>query len=678
LDDLKNIVKDTLGALANLGIISPEEASAQYVDMSIALMKAINDLNEYGTLSTDIFDNLINIGGVYGKELSELFDLQLQHILALERATQAQKDYDAAVKASVHQEAKTNQLIRDYNTMLRKGADRNTLKNKLKIVNAAQLELAANKRAELAKKDALDIANEQLKIIEEQVKLQESLLKQFIDLAQAQKEAMSGAAGAAEEISQAVEDLAGALGDIGGGLDIDFEAILNEAAIEFNSWLHGNGPNDFHTIWADAWNVNFVDPNSPFQKALNSMREAWKGLWDDFAKTAHLPSWDEIMSAWNMPTTTGRERGKDKEFAVNTPSLIDRIQSVLNTFSESIKTNGGIIKTLQDIAGWIWQTLIDFIANVVSPVSVPTGTLGMENFNPGTSWDRIIGKFSEIGSSIAQGILDGITDKISNYDWNGLAWDFIKNSLLTAFDITGFISGWATLNGTTIMDSLAGAMVDTANNIDWIKTVWSIITGSFKIHFKNGSPSKLFEEYGGDIIDGLKNGFVNTINSLVGPEGSITKAISGFIDSIKSFFGIGGTTAETNPFIQIGNNIVDGIKTGIENMEGTLRTAIEWIVSKLPLWAQKLLGMASPSKVFMKIGENTVLGLVKGIESSSDMIKKTMLQTVGNTMMNPALSAPMSAAPVYGNTVNFGDVHINNDMDWAVFKAQVQRAIIED
>jgi hypothetical protein len=53
-----------------------------------------------------------------------------------------------------------------------------------------------------------------------------------------------------------------------------------------------------------------------------------------------------------------------------------------------------------------------------------------------------------------------------------------------------------------------------------------------------------------------------------------------------------------------------------------------------------------------------------------------------NNMISKMLStiqAPMNATPVYGNTVNFnGDIHItDNAMSWAVFKAQVQRALIE-
>ena len=75
-----------------------------------------------------------------------------------------------------------------------------------------------------------------------------------------------------------------------------------------------------------------------------------------------------------------------------------------------------------------------------------------------------------------------------------------------------------------------------------------------------------------------------------------------------------------------------------------------------------------------------MLGLEQGISGSAGIVRKAMANTMGEYAMTPgySMSAPMSAQPVYGGAaLYFGDVNITNGMDFALFKALVQKAIIE-
>lgn len=718
LDDMKGAVKSALDALVNLGVLTPNQSTKMYVDLSIELIKAMDELNRTGTVSVDIFKQLRDIGGAYGEDIAKLMELEIQLAIATERTVKAQKDYDNAVKKSAKSEARANQLIREYNTMVRKGADRNILKDKLKLVNVSELQLDANKRAEISAKTELDAAQEQQKAIEDTVKLQQSLIKEMTDLAQANKDV----SGSAQSVAEAMEQLGADIGEIDFKTpfeDIDFGKWVSEATMEFDDWINKTLPKVFGTFWYDTW----VSPDSDFQKALaqimpslNIVLGQLQTAWDTFANAIHLPTIDEIMGAWKgVPdiTTTTLEPykyeggnaptqliGKPTLTTVVTPDWIGKVKAVLQKFSEDIQADGGIKAVLGSIASYLWGSLktelskalapgsqfekdmqalgnqlLTLLANIIAPVAEPEGKQARKTLTPG---ERIKNKFIELGEGIVQGILDGMVSKVTSIDWGKLVWELISNSFMSFFNIANFVSGWGTGNGEAIMAGISGGMIDAATTYDWVKNVWNLIISPFKKLFGIESPSTLFEGFGKDIIDGLANGIKNTIDSVIGPEGKVTVAFNNIINAIKSLFGA-DPTATTSPFYDLGHAIIQGIINGIKDAYNTLRTLFAKVGITLPDILSDIWDIKSPSKVFRKIGVNAMLGLREGIVGTSAMVNRSLANAIKTSAIQAAvMTAPMSAAPVYGGTtVNFGDVTINSGMDWAVFKAQVQRAIVE-
>jgi tape measure domain-containing protein len=704
LDSLKGAIGDALGALVDFGVLTDVQSAQMYTDLYVKLIQAMDEFNRTGQISTDIFGELMTIGGVFGKEIAELLDLQLQLAVATEYAAKAQKDYDDAVKATQRSEVKTNKLIREYNTILRKGASKDILKNQLKIVNASQIELNANRKAEIVKKTALDLANEQLNVLEDQVKLQESLIKQMTDLAKSQKDALGGTAGAIEDIVDALDGLGADWAAGIPAIDWDLTTWMSEAQTDFDNWW-AERTKSVGDLWYDLFN----NPDSDFQKALDNIAPSIKRvtdaaivIWDNFAKAINLPSWEEISSAWgNVPDIgydpiknldpfgPGQGEGADTRALKIIPDWIGKIQAVLDVFAADIKENKGIIATLGLAAGYIWDNLyaslskqltdpqsslrtglsslgnqlMTLIADVIAPVEVDIkGDKGRgKTLSPGT---RILNKLAEsIGTAIE--------------------------------NAKPIIAGWGETIGGYLVDGVQKGVINTILSMV-AKTWWGEILVKTLEYFMAKSPSALFrDEVGAPIVQGLYDGIVKYVTD---KWETAKKGLQNFIDNVKKFFGIGeGQSIAESPFYLMGVSIVEGIVAGINSISSKIGELIRGII---PDWILKYIengttptvrgtpktipDIKEPAGSFARGGFakpwNQYLVGEKGPElfipkTQGFILPNNILKSLSSLVSIPA---PMSAAPVYGNTVNFnGDIQISNGMDWAVFKAQVQRALVE-
>lgn len=116
-------------------------------------------------------------------------------------------------------------------------------------------------------------------------------------------------------------------------------------------------------------------------------------------------------------------------------------------------------------------------------------------------------------------------------------------------------------------------------------------------------------------------------------------------------------------FADIGKNIVDGIKNGISNAWKSLTNFVGGLFDGLVGGVKKLLGIASPSKVFAGIGGNMALGLERGWEDEYADIRREIENglsfSTGNigvtatsayNAAGTAQSAPQAGFGGWGNT----------------------------
>ena len=303
LDSMKDNLRGALDALVDLGELDEQLSAEMYVNISADLIAAIEEFNRTGEMTEVIFEQLSTVSGVFGEELINLLNMQIELAEATERVADAQEAYNAAVDATEQATSTVHSLVREYNAMLRAGTDNSILEQRLAELNAAELQMLASQEAEQAAQAELDAAEAALDPIREMVALQEELIQQLIDLAQAQADAAEaaydgggggGGAGADNEPPD-MEDLLGEFGSLGETEDLQawFEEIKETALAELRDMW-----DVLKREWASTFESSF-GYSSPFQNAWRRFVNALRTYWDEtLAPALGLPAWQAIADIW--------------------------------------------------------------------------------------------------------------------------------------------------------------------------------------------------------------------------------------------------------------------------------------------------------------------------------------------------------------------------------------------
>ena len=105
----------------------------------------------------------------------------------------------------------------------------------------------------------------------------------------------------------------------------------------------------------------------------------------------------------------------------------------------------------------------------------------------------------------------------------------------------------------------------------------------------------------GKVWNAIKNFASDAWEALKGFGSKVSGFVSGIVDKFQELPG---------QMLAVGKNIVTGLWNGIQNMAGWLKDRVTGFFKNLvPSWAEKALGISSPSKVFASIGKNIIGGL---------------------------------------------------------------------
>ena len=119
-------------------------------------------------------------------------------------------------------------------------------------------------------------------------------------------------------------------------------------------------------------------------------------------------------------------------------------------------------------------------------------------------------------------------------------------------------------------------------------------------------------------------------------------------------------------FMDVGKNIIDGIKSGIKNAWNNLVSWFKNLFGNLIDIAKKILGIASPSKVFKKIGGFTAEGFGAGFEDEFSHVKDDMEDALNFDDASVGINASIrkvgagAAGGAFGGT-SIGNITINID-----------------
>ena len=146
----------------------------------------------------------------------------------------------------------------------------------------------------------------------------------------------------------------------------------------------------------------------------------------------------------------------------------------------------------------------------------------------------------------------------------------------------------------------------------------------------------------------------------------IVKAIPRLLVSVATLIGSIFTNFFTADWKSIGTNLVDGLKKGISNAWNNLKNWFKNLFGDLIGIAKKILGIASPSKVFKKIGGFTAEGFGVGFDDEFANVKDDMEDALNFDDASVGINASIrkvgagAAGGAFGGT-SIGNININID-----------------
>lgn len=179
----------------------------------------------------------------------------------------------------------------------------------------------------------------------------------------------------------------------------------------------------------------------------------------------------------------------------------------------------------------------------------------------------------------------------------------------------------------TIMDAIELA----------IRVVLGVIKGIFKGDWSD------IKQIVDDAIKGLKT-LVDT--GMAAVKGFIVDRFNEAIEFVKAL---------PEQFVKFGKGIIEGIAQGIRDGQQAVHDAlIQFLKSTLPAWAIKLLGIASPSKVFAEIGMQIPAGLAAGILAGGGQVYDALQRVTNNAGQLTLRNAGAMGASTYNmnDTIN--------------------------
>ena len=254
---------------------------------------------------------------------------------------------------------------------------------------------------------------------------------------------------------------------------------------------------------------------------------------------------------------------------------------------------------------------------------------------------------AEAAISIIQSLVDGISQNQEML--MSTAFDTIKylaQSLITMLpDIiqVGIDLIFSLIDGIT---GMLGDPVFVQSIIDVILKIVDILTNPDTItKLLNASVT---------IIVALAKGLIQALPQLLA---KVPEIIRNLVKAFGQFL---------KPVMDIGKNIIDGIKKGISNAWNGLVSWFKGLFGDLIGIAKKILGIASPSKVFKKIGGFTAEGFGAGFEDEFAHVKDDMEDALNFDDASVGINASIrkvgagAAGGAFGGT-SIGNININID-----------------
>lgn len=405
-----------------------------------------------------------------------------------------------------------------------------------------------------------------------------------------------------------------------------------------------NGLQALYTlIWGTLSGIRWVDLGANLASGLQTMFNSFdfakageqvfnsiKGIINGISKFLIETDWQQIGTQVASLFSRINWSGLAVSLSTGINRAVNSAFNLVHSFVTSIdwKSIGSAIGTFingLEVDKWIAEALAIFIDFCTASIEAWIGILETTNWRAlgdkimtgigdaiaGIDWGGLAQKAAELlGAAFGAlvGLASGLGDKI--WEWLKAAWEGVKAYFQPFFDEFG---------GNIIDGLLVGIVNALVNIVDWIYTnIFTPFINGFKQAFGIASPSKEMETMGGFILEGLINGIKNGINSAIETIKGFFKSI---LDAIKGLFGIASPSTE---MATIGGFILDGLIAGLKSaIDGVIKTVKE-IFGRIWDAIKSIFGFggeSEESKDAKQAGKDIMTGIQEGITGNEDQVK---------------------------------------------------------
>lgn len=451
-----------------------------------------------------------------------------------------------------------------------------------------------------------------------------------------------------------------ALGIINSLLKIGFPPDQLDIITEYGSQLHRAGYNaeEIQAIMASgvdtgSWNIDVLLDG--LKEGRIVLAEFGQGVDDETAKLFEkIGISGEQLEAWGVSVAEGGEKGKlamqqvaealsgveDKtlqnqlgttifgtlweENGTNITDTILGMNNNLTTAKENQDALNSSIETLNDDPAIAMQQAMSDLHLAMQPVLSTIAEIIGEiakwiQDNPTLS-ATILSIITVLG--VLMGIFMALSPIIS-----------ALSLLATALGVSIGAIAAPVLIVIGVIGALIAIGVLLYKNWDEIKAkcieIWDSIKGFFSETWTNIKAT--FSGAMESIKLSVSEKFNNIKQAISSKMSEVKTSISNIWDSVMSFFrGIN--------LFEIGSNIIQGLINGVKNMASKLVSSVKGVVDGAIEGAKNLLGIHSPSRVFMEFGEYSGEGFINGINAMKDSVAKAG-QSMANASL-PTIKAP--------------------------------------
>lgn len=375
---------------------------------------------------------------------------------------------------------------------------------------------------------------------------------------------------------------------------------------------------------SDTWNriVEF------FSGAVEALTAFFSGAWENIRSGAEAAwnaigdvlkaAWEAVKSAW--------------EGAVDFFSgLWEGIQNVFSAVSDFF---GEVFSAAWEAIQTAWEGVTDFFSGVWEGIQEVFSTVVdvLGGFFS-DSWETIQGVWEvakDFFSDIAEGIhsvFEEVTEALSGFFED--AWEAVKAVWETAVDFFGEV--WEGISGA--FESAVEFFEDVFSRAwEGIQDAWSGVSEFFQEKWEAiqdvfGDVWEKFTDIGGNIVKGLKDGILGAWDSFSEWFGG---KVDGVIGLAKDIFGV---HSPSTVFSEIGGFLMQGLEQGIDENSADVDNVLLELCEAMPN-----IFSTTPDE-FLQLGKKTISLLSNGLGMSKSEVSSVMME-ISQVMTNSISNLP--------------------------------------